>query len=39
MNPEIIKKIEMILAKGDRVELIPTKDGIKVVHIQRHTVK
>jgi hypothetical protein len=28
-----------ILAKGDRVELIPVKDGVKVIHIKREEVK
>ena len=33
------KAIEAILAKGDRVELIPVKDGVKVIQIQRKEVK
>ncbi len=28
-----------ILRKGDRVELIPVKDGVKVIHIVRTEVK
>lgn len=36
---DIIRTIETIIAKGDRVELIPTKDGVKVVHIKRETIK
>ncbi len=39
MSEQLIKAIESILAKGDRVELIPTKDGVKVVHIKRENVK
>lgn len=39
MSSEIIKTIETILAKGDRVELIPTKDGVKIVRIRREPVK
>lgn len=39
MSPQTIDVIESILAKGDRVELIPTKDGVKVVHIKRENVK
>ena len=31
--------IEAILRKGDRVELIPVKDGVKVVQVQRKEVK
>ena len=39
MTEQTIKAIEAILAKGDRVELIPTRDGVKVVHIKRESVK
>lgn len=38
MDDKQIKAIEAVLAKGDRVELIPVKDGIKVIHIQRKEV-
>lgn len=31
--------IEAILRKGDRVEIIPVKNGIKVIHIKREEVK
>lgn len=31
--------IEKVLSKGDRVELIPVKDGIKIIHIKREEVK
>lgn len=31
--------IEAILSKGDRVELIPVKDGVKIIHIKREEVK
>lgn len=36
---EKIKSIESVLAKGDRVELIPVKDGVKVVRVRREEVK
>ena len=39
VNPETIKAIEAILSKGDRAEVIPTKDGVKVVRIRREPVK
>lgn len=39
VKPETIKNIEAILSKGDRVELIPVKDGIRVVRIRREPVK
>ena len=39
MDEKSLKAIETVLAKGDRVELIPVKDGIKVIHIKRKEVK
>lgn len=39
MTPEQLKIIESILARGDRVELIPVKDGVRVVRVKRETVK
>lgn len=39
MKPETIKAIESILSKGDRVELIPSKDGVKIIHIKRKEVR
>ena len=39
MTDKAIDTIESILAKGDRVELIPTKDGVKIVRIRREPVK
>ena len=34
-----IKSAEEVLSKGDRVELIPVKDGVKVIKIKREEVK
>lgn len=34
-----LKLIKMILAKGDRVELIPIKDGVRVMRVERKEVK
>ena len=31
--------IEAILRKGDRAEIIPVKDGVRVVRVKRETVK
>ena len=39
VTDQTIKTIASILAKGDRVELILTQDGIKVVRIRRENVK
>lgn len=39
MDEKIIKAIESVLEKGDRAELIPVKDGVKVIHIKREEVK
>lgn len=34
-----IKSAEAVLSKGDRVELIPVKDGVKVIQIKREEIK
>ena len=39
MDEKQIKAIEAVLAKGDRVERIPVKDGVKIIHIKREIVK
>lgn len=39
MTSDVIRAIEAILSKGDRAEVIPTKDGVKVVRIRREPVK
>lgn len=39
MDEKTIKAIESVLAKGDRAELIPVKDGVKIIHIKREEVK
>lgn len=36
---EAIRKAAPVLIKGDRVELIPVKDGVKVVRVRREEVK
>ena len=39
LSPEQVKKIIQVLEKGDRVELIPCKDGVKIVQESRKEVK
>lgn len=39
IDEKIIKAAESVLAKGDRVELIPVKDGVKVVRVRREEVR
>ena len=34
-----VAEIEAILSKGDRVEIMPGKDGVTVFHIKREKVK
>ncbi len=38
MDEKTIKAAEAILAKGDRVELIPVKNGVKVVRVRREEI-
>ena len=33
------QEINRVLEIGDRVELIPVKDGVKVIHIRRKEIK
>lgn len=39
MDEKIWAVIKSILEKGDRVELIPVRDGVKIIHIKRREVK
>lgn len=39
ITEKVVASIEALLDKGDRVEIIPTKDGIKVVRIKREVIK
>lgn len=38
IDARTIKAIEFILSNGDRVELIPVKDGVKVMMVRRQMV-
>ena len=39
MSEAQLKAVEAALAKGDRVELIPVKDGVKVIQVKRREIK
>lgn len=39
LTAENIAAINAVLEKDQRVELIPTRDGVKVIHVQRREVK
>jgi len=39
LSPEQVEKISKILSKGDRIELIPGKDGIKMIKEVRSEIK
>lgn len=39
LTNDVLKQIERILTKGDRVELIPVKNGVRVVKVKRETVR
>ena len=34
-----LKSINRILSDGDRVEIIPVKDGVKIIRVKRQEVK
>ena len=39
LDDKTIRAIEAVLSKDQRVELIPTKDGVRVIHVRREEVK
>ena len=39
LDTQTIMKIERVLTKGDRVELIPNKEGIRVIQVKRREAK
>lgn len=39
LTPEQVKRIEEILEKGDRIELIPSKEKVKIVQEVRKEIK
>lgn len=39
LTDENIKAINSVLEKDQRVELIPTKDGVRVIRVKRDEVK
>lgn len=36
---DFLRMVDAPLSKGDRVELIPVKDGVKIIHIKREEVR
>lgn len=39
IDEKTIKAVESVLSQGYRVELIPVKDGVKVIRVRREEVK
>lgn len=39
LDQNTIKAIQAVLDKGNRVEIIPVKDGVKVMQIKREELK
>ena len=39
LTPAVIQQINSLLRKDQRVELIPTKDGVRVYHVRREEVR
>ena len=39
IDEKTIKAIEEVIAKGDRVEIIPVKDGYKIMRVKREEIK
>lgn len=39
IDESTIEAIETVLSKGDRAEVVPVKDGVKVLRVKREEVK
>lgn len=39
LTPGQIKAIETMINRGDRVEVVPVKEGIKLLHVRREELK
>ena len=39
LSAEQVEKIKQVLERGDRIELIPGKDGVKIVQESRKEIK
>lgn len=39
LTADVIRAIEATLRRGERVELIPTRDGVKALRVRREEVK
>lgn len=39
LSREALAALERILAKGERVEIIPTKDGVRIFEVRRREIK
>ena len=39
LSPYQVSVINTVLANGERVELIPTKDAVRVIHVRREEIK
>jgi hypothetical protein len=39
LSPEQVEKIKQVLERGDRIELIPGKDGVKIIQESRKEIK
>lgn len=36
---EFLQKVRRVLESGDRVELIPVKDSVRIIHVRRREIK
>lgn len=39
LTEEQVKQIQAVLSRGERVEVIPTKDAIKLLQVKRQEIK
>lgn len=38
LPPDVIRALETVLSRGERVEIVPVKDGVRIYEIRRREV-
>lgn len=38
LPPDVIRALEMVLARGERVEIVPVKGGVRIYEVRRREV-
>ena len=38
LPPDVIRTLEAVLSRGERVEIVPVKDGVRIYEVRRREV-